>query len=113
MARPPLMEQELLQYFDHQYLDAQWDFSAGGKLLAALGHQHARYSRLARTRLMPGGLRALQGWEKLHPSATRPPLPMPAVYGLAMELFFRGHLSLARLTVLAADAYYALAKQSG
>ncbi len=54
---------------------------------------------------MPTVWRALQAWEKLRPTSTGLPVPMPAIYGLAMELTLRGHSDLTKLTVLVADAY--------
>jgi hypothetical protein len=99
------LEQMLLCYFDHLYLEDKSDVSAGTALIAAIGHQYPHLHQLGRRGVMPSLSRALQGWEKMHPTGTRMPLPYPAWCAIVIDLHRRGLKSTACLTLEALDCY--------
>ncbi len=54
-------------------------------------------------RVLQGAPRDLQVLQRVHPVGARMPLPMPAFAGAAVLLAHRGFLSLAQITMVAAD----------
>jgi hypothetical protein len=99
------MERALSECFDHLFLNVDVNRTPGSKLVAALGHTLPRCSRAGKTRLMPSVFRSFQVWQRLRPTGTRMPKPIPAVCGVSMLMAQQGDLDLARLTLVAADCY--------
>jgi integrase len=97
------LELYVLEYMDELFLDGE-SVGTGTKLLAALA---LRWPVLHRSR----GLnfhrvrRALQGWGRLAPTATRLPIPWLGVAGIAAALLAMGEPVAALAVVLATDGY--------
>jgi hypothetical protein len=105
MTDVKMLEKCLLAYFDHLYLDELREVSAGTAVLAAIAHFCQDLHQFGRRNLMPGLSRALQGWERLHPTGTRLPVPYPAWCGVIVELIRCHGLRMAAVTLVTLDAY--------
>ena len=102
---PIVLDDLLVDYFDHLFLDCEAAVSRGIQIMAALADRFPQYQGASRVGRLPCASRALQGWRKLHPNGMRMPWPFPAVAGVIMEMCRRGFLNMARLTMLTVDTY--------
>ena len=104
-ARNELLEDALLEYMDHLFLDLTMPVHAGTHLIAAVAYHVPRLFHMGRRNLLPRVSLALQGWQRLHPNGQRMPYPMAAVYAIACKMVSLKRRDLAILTVLSADCY--------
>ena len=97
-----MLETTLLEYFDKLYLDGH-GATEGSKLLAAMswGWPEFAAQRSQCVRLP----RAIQGWSRLMPAATRLPLPWAVIHLWAVHMALGGRADMGLALVLAADAY--------
>lgn len=91
-----------LTYYLNYLFEEGHDLGDGTKTLAAILDSHPGCGQ--RTRL-PRSRRALQGWNRLDPQKTRPPLPWGLVALIALELAKEGHI-IECLTVLLSFVAY-------
>ena len=105
VTQTAMLDETVVEYFDHLYLDLQQPVSSGTAFLAALGDAYPAYTKLMKNATLPLSSRAIQGWRKLHPNGMRSPWPFPAVCGVAIEMHRRGAKDMAMATILAVDTY--------
>ena len=73
--------------------------------MSALAMDRPELRKLSQTGVLPRVFISLQGWLRVAPTATRLPLPWPALSGLVIALLHLEEPEMALASLLAADAY--------
>ena len=86
---PQELEEVLLEFLDHLYLQTNETSDAGGKLGAAVAHYHNKYVAFRQTGLLPRAARRLKGRSKQRPA------PSPKKHATNNVRHYYGNMGLA------------------
>ena len=101
LQAPPnaLTDEHLAEYMDHIFWQGK-GLSEGEKVLASVEYQHhSLKGALNRSR------RALKGWRKERPPASRVPLPRLIAYGMSMAMVAKNQREMGLKLILDFDTY--------
>ena len=104
MKTPVDLDCGFVDFINHVWCEG-WPRAEATRALAALA-DHLQSFGPHGSDTLPRSRRALQGWAKLEPQTTRPPLPWEMAALIALRLFEQGH-ELAGLAVMLMFASYA------
>jgi hypothetical protein len=93
---------EVCCWFLNNLFELGFDLQDGSKTLAAIVDSHPEFSSKSQ---LPRTRRALQGWGKLEPQRTRPPLPWGLVCAMVIQMLNMQESIAAAATLLMFSAY--------
>ena len=93
---------EVCCLFLNNLFELGFDIQDGSKTLAAIVDSHPEFSAKSQ---LPRTRRALQGWSKLEPQQTRPPLPWALVSALTIQMLEMREMIAAAAVLLMFTAY--------
>ena len=88
--------------FVNNMFELGFDLQDGTKTLAAIIDA---YPTFARKECLPRTRRALQGWAKMEPQRTRPPVPWALIAAMCLELLKAGEVTVVGAILLMFTAY--------